>query len=145
LLITMLFGRRADPAKVPRDAAQVEAAFFALRAAKGLPRPVVDPLYRTAAQQGVKLYLKASKPTPDIATKATADAIVTEVGRLRTARAAASACTVFMELLELEQLERNPILLSPGAFKFGLGAQVQTDDKGSRLATIMVLEGVPCK
>jgi uncharacterized protein YkwD len=144
LIVTMLFGRRPDLAKLPRDAAQVEAAVFALRAAKGVPRPAVDPLYRTAAQQGAQAYLKASKPTADLAAKATAEAIRAEVGKLHTARAATSACTLFLELLEVEQLERNPLLVAPGLVKIGVGAQMRIDDKGSRLATVIILEGVPC-
>jgi uncharacterized protein YkwD len=144
LIVTMLFGRRPDPAKLPREAAQVEAAFFALRDARGLSRPTVDPLYRTAAQQGVLAYSKASKPTAEIAAKATSEAIRNEVARLRTARAATTACTLFIELMEVEQLERNPLLVAKGLAKFGVGAQMRTDDKGSRLATVFILEGVPC-
>jgi uncharacterized protein YkwD len=144
LIITMLFGRRPDPAKLPREAAEVEAAFFALRAAKGLSRPTVDPLYRTAAQQGVEAYAKASKPTAEIAAKATSEAIRNEVARLHTARAATTACTLFIELMEVEQLERNPLLVAKGLAKFGVGARMRTDDKGSRLATVFILEGIPC-
>ena len=145
LYFTLLFGRRADPAKLPRDAVQLEAAIFALRAAKGVPRPTVDPVYRAAAQRGVQAYFKAAKPTADLAAKATADAIRDEVSRVRTFRPAASACTLFFELVELEQLQRKPILLAPGLVKFGIGAQMRTDDKGSRLVTVMILEGVPCQ
>jgi hypothetical protein len=145
LIVTMLFGRRPDPAKLPRDAAQVEAALLALRAARGAPRPAVDPIYRTAAQRGVEAYLAAAKPTVDIATKATVAAIQSEVSRLRTPRPATTACTLFLQLTEVEQLERSPALLAPGLVKFGLGAQLHSDDKGARLATMIVLEGVPCR
>jgi uncharacterized protein YkwD len=145
LIVTMLFGRRPDPAKLPREAAEVEAAFFALRDAKGLSRPTVDPVYRNAAQQGVLAYSKASKPTAEIAAKATSEAIRNEVARLHTARAATTACTLFIELMEVEQLERNPLLVAKGLAKFGVGAQMRTDDKGSRLATVFILEGVPCR
>jgi hypothetical protein len=145
LIVTMLFARRPDPAKLPRDAAQVEAALLALRAARGVPRPAVDPIYRIAAQRGVQAYLKASNPTADVAMKATVEAIRTEIGRLRTPRAAATACTFFLELAEIEQLEQTPALLAPGLAKFGLDAQLHKDEKGARLTTVMVLEGVPCK
>ncbi|HMI86043.1 MAG TPA: CAP domain-containing protein [Polyangiaceae bacterium] len=141
VIATLLFCRRPDPTKLPRDAAQIEAALFALRAAKKLPRPAVDPIYRTAAQRGVEAYLRSSKPTVDVASTATIDAIRTEIGRLRTARPAAKVCTFFLDLTEVEQLERTAPLLAPGLAKFGVGAQLHTDDKGARLATVMVLEG----
>jgi hypothetical protein len=105
----------------------------------------VDPIYRTAAQRGVEAYLAAAKPTVDIATKATVAAIQSEVSRLRTPRPATTACTLFLQLTEVEQLERSPALLAPGLVKFGLGAQLHSDDKGARLATMIVLEGVPCR
>jgi uncharacterized protein YkwD len=143
LLVTMLFGRRHDPNKMPRDAAQIEAAFLALRAAKGVSRPAVDPIYRTAAQRGVEAYGKASKPTPAIAAKATAEALRSEVSRLRTSRP--TVCTLVMEVVEVEQLERNPTLVAPSLVRFGVGAQMYKDDKGARLATVIVFEGVACK
>jgi uncharacterized protein YkwD len=148
LLVTLLFGRRPDPAKLPRDTAQVEAAFFALRAAKGVPRPAVDPVYRTAAQRGVEAYAKASVPTADIANKAAVDAIHGEISRLRNMRAprsATTACTLFLELAEVDQLERNPPLLARGLAKFGVGAVLRNDTKGTRLVTMFILEGVPCR
>ena len=145
LIVTLVFCRRPDPSKLPRDAAQLEAALFAIRASKGMPRPTVDPIYRTAAQRGIEAYLKAPQPAAEIASKATVDALRSEIGRLRTARQAATACTLFLEIVEVEQLERNPTLLAPGLVKFGVGAQMRTDDKGSRLATMFILEGVPCK
>jgi uncharacterized protein YkwD len=145
LLFTLLFARRPDPAKLPRDASQLEAALFAMRAAKGVPRPTPDPIYRTAAQRGVQAYLQSTKPTPEVATKATVDAIGAEIGRLRTPRAATSVCALFVELLEMEQLERRAMFLAPSLIKFGIGAQMKTDEKGSRLITIFILEGAPCQ
>jgi uncharacterized protein YkwD len=143
LIATMVFGRRPDPAKLPRDAAQVEAALYALRAAKGLSRPGIDPIYRTAAQRGVEAYLKASKPTYEIAADTTADAIRSEAKRLRVSRPA--ACTLVIELLEAEQLEKSPMVLDPGLVKIGVAAQMRTDEKGARLATMLVFEGVACR
>jgi uncharacterized protein YkwD len=145
LIVTLLFARRPDPAKLPRDASQVETALLALRAAKGLPRPAVDPIYARAAQHGVQAYLNASKPTAEVATRATVDAIRTEISRLRTPRPAASACTFFFEMAEVEQLERTPALVAPGLVKYGLGAQLHTDHHGTRLTTVIVLEGAPCQ
>jgi uncharacterized protein YkwD len=143
LIVTMVFGRRADPSKLPRDASQLEAALLALRAVKGLSRPSVDPIYRAAAQRGAQAYVKATNPAPDIAAKATSAAIRSEVNRLRTSRP--GACTLFMELLEADQLEQVEMVFDPGLVKFGIGAQLRTDDKGSRLATMLVFEGVRCR
>ena len=144
VIVTLLFGRRPDPTKLPRDPAQVEAAILSLRAAKGLSAPTVDTLYRYAAQRGVQAFLKASKPTNDIAFSATQDALRSESRRVRAPRPAGAVCTLFVELAEVEQLELIPGVLAPGLLKFGLGAQAHTDDKGTRLATVIVLEGAPC-
>ncbi len=45
----------------------------------------------------------------------------------------------------MEQLEQSSMMVDPGLVKVGVGAQLRTDDKGSRLATVIVLEGVACR
>jgi hypothetical protein len=145
LIVTLVFCRRPDPSKLPRDAAQIESALLALRAAKGVPRLTVDPVYRIAAQRGAEAFAKAAKPTADIANKATVEAIQAELSRLRPPRPSTTVCTVFLELEEIEQLERTPALLAAGAVRLGVGAEIRTDDKGSRLAAMFILEGAPCK
>jgi hypothetical protein len=117
---------------------------LALRASRGLSAPTVDALYRSAAQRGVDAYLKASKPSSDVAMTAAQDFMRAESRRVRAPRPAGPVCTLFVELAELEQLDMIAGLLAPSLTKLGVGSEVHTDDKGTRLATMLILEGVPC-
>ena len=143
LAFTLIFGRRVSLRTMPQTAVQVEAAFLALRAKKGLSAPTSDPLYRAAADAGVAAYVAASKPTPDIAVRAENEALAREVQRARSSRA--GGCSFLTEILELDQLEQNASLLAPGLRRFGVGARIHTDAHGPRLAIMMILEGIPCR
>jgi uncharacterized protein YkwD len=143
LTFTLIFGRRPDPTTMPRTTEQVEAAFLALRRKKGLSVPAADPLYRVAVAAGVAAYVDTSTPNADVAVQAQNAALRREVERTRSSRPA--ACAMLTELLELEQLEKMPDLLLPGLRRYGIAARVRKDSHGSRLAVMMLLEGVPCK
>jgi uncharacterized protein YkwD len=143
LAFTLIFGRRVSAAALPHSAAQVEAAFLALRAKKGLSAPISDPLYRAAADAGVAAYVAASKPTPDIAVRAENEALAREVQRARSSRA--GGCSFLTEILELDQLEQNASLSAPNLRRFGVGARIHTDAHGPRLTVMMILEGIPCQ
>ncbi|MEO8901822.1 MAG: CAP domain-containing protein [Polyangiaceae bacterium] len=143
LAFTLIFGRRVAASAIPHSAAQMAAAVLAMRAKKGLSRPVSDPLYVASADAGVAAYVAASKPTPDIAVKAENAALAREVERARSSRP--GGCSLLTEILELSQIEGSPILMTPSLKRFGVGARVHTDEHGSRLAVMMVLEGVPCR
>ena len=143
LVFTLVFARRADPASELHDAAQLEAAFLALRAKNGLTVPVSDDIYRVSAEAGLSAYLAAPTPTPEIAVAAMSAALRREVARTRTGRA--GSCSYVGELLDAEQLAQNPALLAPGIRRYGLAAQERTDSQGTRLAILMVLEGAPCR
>jgi uncharacterized protein YkwD len=143
LAFTLIFARRVPASAVPRSASQVEAALLALRANQGLPRAAPDALYAAAADAGAAAYVAASKPTPEIAAKAEDEALAREVERTRSSRA--GGCSFLTEIVELSQLEGTPILMTPSLKRFGVGARMHTDEHGSRLAVMMVLEGVPCR
>ncbi|MET0789958.1 MAG: CAP domain-containing protein [Polyangiaceae bacterium] len=143
LAFTLIFGRRANPATMPRSSAQVEAAFLALRAKKGLSKPVADPIYRVAVEAGVAAYVDAATPTPEVAVRAQNAALSKEVQRARSSRA--GGCSFVTELLELEQLERTPILSAPEIRRYALATRVRQDEHGPRLAVMMLLEGPPCR
>ncbi|HWZ91348.1 MAG TPA: CAP domain-containing protein [Polyangiaceae bacterium] len=141
LVVTMEFGRRPSPAAMPANAAQVEAAIVALRAAKNLPAAGVDPIYRAAAQVGAEAY--ANGADEGEIGKAVQSTIGREVDRLHSSRA--GGCLLATELLELSQLSDAPGLSLSGLRRFGVGARVRRDSKGVRLSTVFVLEGAPCK
>jgi hypothetical protein len=54
------------------------------------------------------------------------------------------SCVFRVELLELEQLKQFTPLLSPQLRRFGIGTHLRRDAKGTRLSTVIMLEGVPC-
>jgi uncharacterized protein YkwD len=142
LVFTLIFGRRANPATMPRSTAQVEAAFLALRAKRGLSKPIADPIYRVAVEAGVAAYVDASTPTPDVAVRAQNAALTREVQRVRSSRA--GGCSFITEIIELEQLERTPILSAPEIRRYAVASRVRQDEHGPRLAVMMLLEGPPC-
>ena len=122
------------------NAAELQAAFLAVRAQKGLNKPVSDAIYRVAAQAGLEAYLAASVPTSEIAVTAMHAALVQEVQRRHSSRA--GSCSFVGELIDAEQLAKNAALLAPGVRRFGLAARPRFD--GKALLVMMVLEGAPC-
>jgi hypothetical protein len=143
LAFTLIFGRRASPATMPRTTAQVDAAFLELRAKKGLSKPLADPIYRVAVEAGIAAYAAASAPTPDVAVLAQNAALSQEVQRAHSSRA--GGCSFVTEILELEQLERMPILSAPEIRRYAVASYLRQDDHGPRLAVMMILEGPPCR
>ena len=143
LAFTLIFGRRANPATMPRSSAQVEAAFLALRAKQGLSKPAADSIYRVAVEAGVDAYVTASTPTPEVAVRAQNAALTREVQRVRSSRA--GGCSFVTEIIELDQLERTPILSAPEIRRYAIATRVRQDDHGPRLAVMMLLEGPPCR
>jgi hypothetical protein len=141
IVITMNFGRRPSAATIPTSAAQVEAAILAVRAAMSLPAPGVDSIYRVAAQAGADAL--ADGDDQDAVGRAVEKALQREVDRLRTSRP--GACISSLDLLELSQLNDMAALTQPGLRRVGVGARTRRDGKGTRLSTVIMLEGVPCK
>jgi len=139
--ITMSFARRPSAAAVPTNAAQVRAAILALRRSAGLPPASVDAVYDAAAQAGADAWAKGTDETG--AVKAIGDAQQRAVERLHASRPA--ACVTFGALLELGQLQRIAAISQPSVKRFGVGARLKKDEKGVRLATVIVLEGASCQ
>jgi len=143
LTFTMIFGHRPNSAMIPRSTEQVEAAFLALRRKHGLSVPTSDPIYQAGAAAGIAAYVDASTPTPAVAMQAQAAVLKREVERTHSSRPA--ACAMVSELLELEQLEKMPLLLAPTLRLYGLATRPRKDRHGSRLAMMLVLQGAPCQ
>lgn len=141
LAFTMMFARRADPAKMPKTAADVQTAFFELRKQKGLPFPPNDPLYRASVEAGIAAYVENSSSS-EAAGKAMNVQLGREVQRAKSSRA--GGCSFIGEIIDLEQLTQYSILLAPNVKRFGLAARVIDDERGKRLAIMIVLEGAPC-
>jgi len=140
IVVTMNFGRRPPLASLPTGAAQIEAAIVELRASKGLPAATSDPVYRVAAQAGANTY--ASGASEGDVNQAIEAALQKEVDRLHVGRG--GGCSALVELLELTQLNELPSVLDPKVRSFGVGARVRKDSKGTRLATVIILQGGSC-
>lgn len=140
MIVTLNFGRRPNAADVPTSTAQVESALTALRQAKGLGAVAVDPVYRAGAQAAAnEVAAGGSKSDVD---EAAAAAEQREVTRLRSSRPA--GCSQVLPLLELSQLERIPLLLSPELKRLGIGTKTRTTAKGTSLATVFISDGPAC-
>lgn len=140
LAFTMMFARRADPTKMPKTAGEVEAAFLALRKQKGVPLPPSDPLYRASVEAGIAAYVENS--SSEAAGKAMNQALGREVQRAKSSRA--GGCSFIGEIIELSQLSQYQILTSTSVKRYGLAARVLDNERGRRLAFMIVLEGAPC-
>ena len=49
-----------------------------------------------------------------------------------------------IDLLELRQLEDLSDLTKPAVSRFGVGARLRKDSKGTRLSTVIVIDDVFC-
>ncbi|HET7539350.1 MAG TPA: CAP domain-containing protein, partial [Polyangiaceae bacterium] len=127
LVYTLLFARRAAAESMPHNASELQAAFLALRAKRGLSEPVSDDIYRVAAEAGLAAYLAAPVPTSELAVTAMHDALVREVQRRHASRG--GSCSYVGELIDPEQLAQNAAVLAPGVRRFGLAAQLRADGK----------------
>jgi len=140
LVYTLVFAHRSAPETTLHDASQLQAAFLALRSKNGLGRPTEDDIYRVAAEAGLAAYLAAPSPNSELAVAAMRAALVQEVQRRHASRG--STCSFVGELIDAEQLARNPAFLAPGIRRFGLAARPRAD--GKALLVMMVLEGASC-
>src|SRR6478609_5728742 len=140
LVYTLVFARRAAPEAMLHNAAELQAAFLALRTKYGLSKPAPDDIYRVAAEAGLAAYTTAPVPSSEIAVSAMHAALVQEVQRRHASRA--GSCSFVGELIDPEQLAQNSALLAPGVRRFGLAAQPRAD--GKALLVMVVLEGAPC-
>ncbi len=141
LIVSLEFGRRPPAESLPKTAAQVEAAIAALRFAKNLPPVHIDPVYRAGAQAGAEAW--ASGADQAGVDQAIASGLRREVERLHGGRPA--ACSQSVELVELAQLEQIATLSQPARRNLGVGAHLRTDKHGSRLSTVILIQGLPCQ
>ena len=140
LVVTMNFGRRPPLSALPTGTAQVEAAILALRESKGLAAPKVDAVYGVAAQAGADAYANGSS-IPDV-DKAIQRALQREIDRLQVNRP--GVCSVTLDLLERRQLNDLTTLTQPTLKSIGVGTRLRKDSKGTRLSTVILMQGAPC-
>jgi uncharacterized protein YkwD len=141
MAITLNFGRRPSATALPTSTEQVRAAIVARRKSQGLPAPSVDSVYSVGAEAAAEAWARGADEASSL--KAMNSAQRREVARGKGGRPA--TCIYFLELLELDQLRHVPALAQAGVKRFGVGTRLKKDEKGKRLATVIVLEGATCQ
>ena len=120
LLVTMVFARRPQPPSGPVTPALATTFVSSLRRAKGAAPIAVDPVLQKAAAAGAAALASAASTTPDQAIAATHTALVDESKRLHLGRGA--VCIEVAQVLELDELEQDPIIQQQNPMKVGLAA-----------------------
>jgi uncharacterized protein YkwD len=138
LLATLVFGRRTPTLRwTPAEAL---AALAATRKARGLPAAVADPILAAAAAAGSEAF--AARGAEAALAEASA-ALTREAHRHGLTRK--EGCAQLLEILEPDQLEQSPILMSRSLRRIGLGTTTRAEGKQTLLVLIVLAEGVACK
>ena len=143
LLATLVFVRRPRPPAAPITAATAAAVIASLRRAKGAAPVSVDPVLQGAAEAGLAAVPDAGAAPPDRAIGAAHDALVREGKRLHLA--GRSVCIELARVLELDELERDPILMQSRLAKIGLATATQQVGKTVKISVLVIAQGATCQ
>jgi uncharacterized protein YkwD len=143
LLATLVFARRPPPLSTPVTPAQATAVISSLRRAKGSGPLRVDATLQKAAEAGIRVVAAGGAVSPDQAVDAAHDALVRESKRLRVGRHA--ICIALAQVLELDELEQDPILLQPRPLTVGLGTATRQIGQVTKIFVLVVAEGATCQ
>jgi uncharacterized protein YkwD len=142
LLATLVFARRPPPPSSPITPAVATAVLSSLRQAKGAVPLHVDPVLQKAAEDGIAVMTAAGAATPDQAIAAAHEALVRESKRLRVARR--TVCIELIRVLELDELEHDPILLQRRSMTIGLATATKQVGAALEIFVLVVAEGATC-
>jgi hypothetical protein len=81
--------------------------------------------------------------SPDRAIAAAHDALVRESKRLRVGRQA--VCIELAQVLELDELEQDPIILQPPPMKVGLATATKKLGSALKIQVLVLAEGAACR
>ncbi len=142
LVATLVFVRR------PRPPASVTPALVAdfissLRRAKGLAPISIDPVLQHAAAVGGATLPSEGAAASEAAVTAAYAAVVDESKRLRIAHPA--VCGELTKVLELDDLERDSIVLQPGPLKLGLATATKRADDTLTIFILVLAAGATCR
>ncbi|HEY7370799.1 MAG TPA: CAP domain-containing protein [Polyangia bacterium] len=143
LLATLVFVRRPRPPSAPVTPATAAAVISSLRRAKGAAPVAVDPVLQDAAESGFAALPDPGAAPSDRAIAAAHDALVTQAKRRNLGRRA--LCIEVVRVLELEELERDPILMQPALAKVGLAAATKKVGNTTQIALLVIADGATCK
>jgi hypothetical protein len=142
LLVTMVFARRPQPPSGPVTPAVATTFVSSLRRAKGAAPIAVDPVLQKAAAAGAAALTAAESTTPDQAIAAAHTALVDESKRLHLGRGA--VCIEVAQVLELDELEQDPIIQQEKPMKVGLAAATRRIGQTVKIFLVIVAEGAKC-
>ena len=143
LLATLVFVRRPRPPSAPVTPSAAAAVISSLRRAKGAAPIVVDPVLQDAAESGLAALPDPGAAPSDRAIAAAHDALIAQAKRRHLGRRA--LCIELVRVLELEELERDPILMQPALAKIGLAAATKQVGNTAQIALLVIADGATCK
>jgi len=143
LLATLVFVRRPRPPATPVTPSAATAVIASLRRAKGVAPVAVDPVLQKAAESGLAALPDPGGASSDDAIAAGHDALVREAKRTHMGKRA--LCIEFARVLELEELEHDPILMQPRLTKIGLAAATKQLGKTMKIGVLVIADGATCQ
>jgi uncharacterized protein YkwD len=142
LLVTMVFARRPRIQAGAVTSAVATEQVSSRRRARGLAPLKPEPALQRAAEEGLRVVLKASGPVvPGPALDAAHAALVNEGKRL--GQPVPKVCAQLAQVVDLEQLDENPILSDPQLGRIGLAAAARKD--GATIFVLTLAESTACK
>jgi uncharacterized protein YkwD len=143
LLATLVFARRPPPPSAPLTPAVATTFISSLRRTKGAPGALaVDPVLQKSAEAGIAFLTANQAATPDQAIAAAQAELVRESRRLHLNRGA--VCLELVQVLELDELEQDPLLFQRRPMKIGLATATRQIGQALKLFVLVLAEGASC-
>jgi uncharacterized protein YkwD len=143
VLATLVFARRPPPPSAPLTPAVATSFISSLRRAKGAAGAIaVDPVLQKAAEAGIAFLTANDAATPDQAIAAAQAALVRESRRLHLNRG--PVCLELVQVLELDELEQDPLILQRRPMKIGLATATRQIGQTLKLFVLVLAEGATC-
>lgn len=145
LLATLVFVRRPRPPTAPVTPSAATAAIASLRRAKGVAPLAIDPTLQSAAESGLATLPDPGAASSDQAIAAAHDALVRMAKRAGAHIGGRRLCIEFARVLELDELDRDPILMQPRLAKVGLATATKQIGKAVKIAVLVIADGATCQ
>lgn len=138
--MTLLFGRRANPAEARQSATALIEAIQGYRQAQKLAPVRVDPVLTAVANAGSRALASGAAKTAQQVLSATQGELQAQVNRTRKGRV---ACRAFLEIIDRYQLSTVPLLQRPELAAIGVGVAELGDERDPRLGVVLAAEAGP--
>jgi uncharacterized protein YkwD len=142
LLATLVFARRPPPPSTPLTPEVATGFISTLRRAKGVAAFSVDPVLQKSAEAGIAFLTASETATPDQAIAAAQAELVRESRRLHLGRGA--VCMELIQVLELDELEQDPLVFQQRQMKIGLATATKQVGQTLKFFVLVLAEGAAC-